>query len=50
MTPEQQDVLRFDVAVNHPFRMGVGQRVGDLMEDPHRVRYRELAFPRHAVP
>src|SRR5438128_12645663 len=23
-------------------------RVGDLMEDPHRVRYRELAFARHA--
>ena len=50
MTAEQQDVFRFDVPVNHPFRMGVGECVGDLMQDPHRVRYRELAFARHAVP
>jgi hypothetical protein len=40
--PREQDVLRLDVAVDHPFAVGVLQRVGRLAGDPERVLDREL--------
>jgi hypothetical protein len=33
----QQDVLRLDVAVHDAARVGVGERVGDLAREAHRL-------------
>jgi len=49
VAPEQQDVLWLDVAVDHPLRVRVGEGVGDLVQDPHGVRDRELALARQPV-
>ena len=37
----QQDVLRLDVPVDHPSRMGVTQRIGDFARDLDRIGDRE---------
>jgi hypothetical protein len=40
MAPAEQDVLRLDVAVDHPLAVGAGQRVGHLPRDPERLVHR----------
>ena len=40
----QQDVLGFDVAVDHALPVGVVQRVGDGRGNAHRLIYAELRF------
>ncbi len=46
----QKDVLRFDVAMDDALGVRVGERIGDLVDDAHRVRDGELPFPREPVP
>jgi hypothetical protein len=45
----QQDVLRFDVAVDHPAAVGVAQRVRHFPRDLEGVAHRELLLPMQAV-
>ncbi len=49
MAPVEHDVLGLDVAVDHPVLVGVLQRVGHFLGDPHRVVNRELLLPAEAV-
>jgi hypothetical protein len=46
----EQHVVGLDVAMDHAARVRVGQRVGDVLEDPDRVAHRKLAFARQAGP
>jgi hypothetical protein len=41
LTLLQQDVLRLDVAVDHPVAMGIGQRAGHGAGDPKRLLHRQ---------
>ena len=45
----QQDVLRLDVAVNHPVTVGVVQGARDLRRDAHRLFDGELLLARELV-
>ena len=44
----EQDVGRFDVAVDQPDLVGGMQRLGDLLDDAHRPRRRQRAVGEHA--
>jgi hypothetical protein len=44
MPARQQDVLGLDVAVHHPAGMRRCQRIGHVVEDPHRLAYGQLAL------
>ena len=46
----QQDVLRFDVAMDDVMPVGVVQRIQHLPRDPDRLADGELAFPVEPVP
>jgi hypothetical protein len=41
----EQDVLRFDIAVDHAAFVRVGQRIGHFARDPHGVVHGELVLP-----
>ena len=47
---QQQDVLGLDIAVDHPLGVRLRERVGDLVQDPHRVGDGQPAFARQPVP
>jgi hypothetical protein len=38
----QQDVLRLDIAVDHPVLVGILERAGHVGRDAHRVLHAEL--------
>ena len=46
----EEHVLRLDVAMHHAGAVRHRQRLGDLGQQPHRLRHRELAGPGQAVP
>ena len=48
-TVVQQDVLRLDVAVDHPVAVGVVERAGDLGRDPDGIVDRELLLAAQPV-
>jgi hypothetical protein len=50
VAPLEQDVLGLDVTVDHPFGMRVGERIGDLVQDPGGVRDRQPALSGQPVP
>jgi hypothetical protein len=50
MAAREQDVLRFDVAVNETLPVGIAQGIGDLERDPGGVSQRELRLARQALP
>ena len=45
----EQHVVGLDVAVDHALRVRVGERVGDLGEEPHRLVDRQLALAGRAA-
>ena len=46
----EEDVLRLHVAVNHPFRVRKGQRLGSLPRDPDRLLDRQAPLAIHSLP
>jgi hypothetical protein len=50
MTPAEQDVLRLDVAMNHPLSVGIGQCIGHLASDLECLIHWELGLAAQAIP
>jgi hypothetical protein len=46
----EQDVVGFDVAVDHTVAMGVAERVGHVSQDPDRFGNRQLTLARESGP
>ena len=42
--PGEHHVVGLDVPVDHALRVGVGERVGDLDQEPHSLVHREPAL------
>ncbi len=50
MTARQHDVLGLQVPVHHPVRVGLGEGVRHVPQDPHYLAHRKLPLPHQPVP
>jgi hypothetical protein len=48
--PAQHHVLRLQVAVHDAMPVCLGQGIGDVAQDPHRVAHGQLSFPDELFP